>query len=103
MTGQLQHKRQWRYYEIDSGNKPVKDEFADLSDEDLSEVLAEMALVRKYGLDAARHLRGDIYEVRADGVDQSYRILFAKEGRYGQILLALEAFSKKQQRTPPAK
>jgi len=52
------------------------------------------------GLSVSRHLRGDIYEVRVDGDRQSYRVLFAAEGAKGQVLLALEAFSKKSQRTP---
>src|SRR6266511_4654188 len=55
------------------------------------------------GTRAARHLRSDIYEVRADGDRQTYRILFAPEGRRSQVLLALEAFSKKTQKTPPEK
>jgi len=55
------------------------------------------------GLDAGRHLRGDIYELRVDGDKQAFRLLFTTEGRRSQVLLALEAFSKKTQRTPPAK
>lgn len=53
------------------------------------------------GLIAARHLRGEIYEVRADGDRATYRILFALEGSRGQVLLALEAFGKKTRKTPP--
>ena len=53
------------------------------------------------GVAGARHLRGDIYEVRAVGDGAVYRILFATEGRRDQILLALEAFAKKTQKTPP--
>jgi phage-related protein len=52
---------------------------------------------------AARHLRGEIYEVRADGDRRTYRLLFAPEGRRSQVLLALEGFSKKTQKTPPEK
>ena len=59
--------------------------------------------VRDTGLAAARHLRGEIYEVRAEGDRQTYRILFAPEGRRSQVLLALEGFSKKTQKTPPEK
>lgn len=55
------------------------------------------------GLRAARHVAGDIYEVRAEGKDQSFRILFAQEGARGQVLLAVDGFSKKTRRTPPAK
>lgn len=55
---------------------------------------------RLRGRRATRHLCGDIYEVRADGDRQTFRILFANEGRSGQILLALEGFSKKTQKSP---
>ena len=74
-----------------------------LADEDYALVLVEMARVRDHGLRAARHLRGEIYEVRANGVDRIYRILFAKEGRYGQVLLSLDAFVKGSQKTPTGK
>ena len=92
--------RRWRDYRTALGHRPVKDFFASLPDDDLAEVAAAMREVREQGLRAARHLRGHIYEVRADGACQSFRILFAVEGRCGQVLLALEAFSKKTQGTP---
>jgi phage-related protein len=59
-----------------------------------------MAEVRDRGLAAARHLEGDIWEVRADGDRAIYRILFAEEGSRGRVLLALEGFKKKTQKTP---
>jgi len=62
-----------------------------------------MATVREEGLRAARHLKGDIYEVRAYGDRQTFRILFAIEGRAGQVLLSLDGFSKKAQKTSPEK
>jgi hypothetical protein len=49
-----------------------------------SVVTAAMADVAKYGKKAARHLRGEIWEVRAGGADVIYRLLFATEGRYSQ-------------------
>ncbi len=61
-----------------------------------------MAEVREHGLIAARHLEGDIWEVRVDGDRVIYRILFAQEGGRGQVLLALEGFNKKTQKTPRA-
>ena len=73
----------------------------DLSDADLAAVVAAMKEVSIDGLVAARHLRGDIYEVRADGERVTYRLLFATEGRLQQVLLSLEAFGKKTQTTPP--
>lgn len=32
----------------------------------------------------------------------AYRVLFGSEGARGQVLLALEAFEEKTQKTPPA-
>ena len=76
-------------------------EFLDaLSDPDAAAVVAAMKEVQVDGLAAARHLRGEIYEVRADGDRQAFRILFAAEGQAQQVLLALEGISKKTQRTP---
>ncbi len=60
-----------------------------------------MEEVRDRGLRAARHLDGDIWEVRVAGDRVIYRILFAQEGVRGQVLLALEGFNKKSQKTPP--
>ncbi|MBA3728438.1 MAG: type II toxin-antitoxin system RelE/ParE family toxin [Actinobacteria bacterium] len=71
-----------------------------LSPEDRAEVAAAMADVRADGLRVARHLRGEVYEVRADGPGASVRILFAEEGKKGRVLLALEGFEKKTQKTP---
>jgi phage-related protein len=93
-------KRRWRDYRTAAGRRPIKEFIADLSDTDAAAVVAAMRDVRDVGLAAARHLRGEIYEVRADGDRQTYRILFAPEGRRSQVLLALEGFSKKTQKTP---
>jgi phage-related protein len=65
-------------------------------------VLAGMEEVRDRGLRAACHLDGDIWEVRVDGDRVIYRILFAEEGSRGQVLLALDGFNKKTQKTPRA-
>lgn len=86
-----------------AGRRPAKEFIARLSDDDVAAILAGMADVRIRGLVAARHLRGDIYEVRVDGDRVAYRVLFAVEGTRGQVLLALETFSKTTQRTPVAK
>ena len=59
-----------------------------------------MEEVRDRGLRAARHLDGEIWEVRVDGDRVIDRILFAEEGSRGQILLALDGFNKKTQKTP---
>lgn len=98
-----EQKRRWRDYRTAAGRRPIKEFIDGLSDTDAAAVVAAMRDVRDAGLAAARHLRGDIYEVRADGDRQTYRILFAPEGRRTQVLLALEGFTKKTQKAPPEK
>jgi phage-related protein len=93
-------RRRWRDYRTPSGRRPVEEFIDELSDSDAAAVLAGMEEVRDLGLRAARHLDGDIWEVRVDGDRVIYRILFAEEGRRGQILLALDGLNKKTQTTP---
>lgn len=95
--------RRWRFYTTPAGRSPVREFLTAtrLPSDDRDEILAAMKDVQANGLPVARHLRGDIYEVRADGRQATYRVLFATEGRSGQVLLALSSFNKKTQRTPP--
>jgi len=93
-------RRRWRDYKTAAGRRPVKEYIETLDDDDAEEVVAAMKDVALHGLRVARHLRGGIYEVRADGPGGSYRILFAEQGRRSQILLSLVAFPKKTQKTP---
>jgi phage-related protein len=95
-------RRRWRDYKTPSGRSPVERFIDDLSDADAAAVLAEMEDVRDRGLQGARHLDGEIWEVRVDGDRVIYRILFAQVGSRGQILLALEGLNKKTQKTPRA-
>jgi hypothetical protein len=75
-------KRRWRDYRTPSGRRPVRDFIRGLSDPDAAAVVAAMKDVSDHGLTAARHLVRDIYEVRADGEREAFRIIFAKEGRH---------------------
>jgi phage-related protein len=100
--GRRGHRRQWRDYRTRSGRRPVKDFLEGLSDADAAAVVAAMKDVLENGTAVARHLRGDIFEVRADADRAIYRILFAAEGRFSHVLLSLEGFKKKTQKTPPA-
>jgi phage-related protein len=99
---QPDYKRQWRDYQTESGARPIKDFLLALPDEDRAAILAEMEHVREHGTSVARHVRQDIYEVRAIYNTKAYRILFACEGRFHHILLALDGFQKKTQQTPQA-
>ena len=55
-----------------------------------------------HGMLSCCHVRKDLYEVRAIYDTKAYRILFACEGRYYHVLLALNGFQKKTQQTPQA-
>ncbi len=97
-------RRRWRFYTTAAGRSPVREFlFEDrMPSGDRDEILAAMKDVQVNGLGVARHLEGDLYEVRADGRRATYRVLFATEGARSQVLLGLSGFSKKTQKTPPA-
>jgi phage-related protein len=90
----------WRDYRTAAGRRPVKEALDRLGYEDRASVVAAMKEVRDRGPRAARHLDGKIYEVRADGRNVIYRVLFAPHGSRGQVFLSLELLTKKTQRTP---
>jgi phage-related protein len=62
----------WRDYRTAAGRRPVKEALDRLGYE----------------------------EVRADGRNVIYRVLFAPQGSRGQVFLSLELLTKKTQRTP---
>ncbi len=97
------YKRQWRDYRTANGNRPVKKFLMQLTSGEQAAIAAAMKDVAKDGLAAATHLAGDIYEVKADTNDKFFRVLFAAEGQHHHVLLALEAFAKKTNKTPRAK
>jgi len=94
-------RHRWRRYKTARGGDPVKRFIDGLTETETIELAAAMKDVETNGLAAARHLRGDIYEIRASGNRRTLRVLFASEGR--RIFLALEGFAKKTQKTPPSK
>jgi len=94
------YQRQWNFYRTATDRKIVKEELLEFPPDDRADIVAEMEVVRKGGLEAARHVRDDIYEVRAWSNGVTYRVFFATEGRYSQVLLAVRAFNKKDQKTP---
>jgi phage-related protein len=99
-TGQrLQYRRQWRFYRSTAGREPVREFLDRLPDEDAAVVAAVMKEVRATGRGHrdVNHLRGDIWQIEIDGTRVIYRLLFAEEGRFSQVLLALEIVNKKWQ------
>jgi phage-related protein len=79
----------------------VREQLDALDADHAAEITAAMAEVRREGRRAAKHLRGDVWEVKAGYKGLAYRVLFAEEGDEGQVCLALELFNKKSQKTPP--
>lgn len=77
----------------------------ELGDVDRAAVVEAMRVVRERGEreGGARHLRGRVWEIRVDQGECTYRVLFASVGGRGRILLSLEAFVKKTQKTPASK
>lgn len=100
MSGERVVKHWWRDYRTASGQRPIRDFLYTIPDADRREILAIMKNVAEMGLSRARHVRGELYEVRASGERQIYRVLFAPQGKRGNVLLSLHAFSKKSQKTP---
>ncbi len=90
----------WRFYETASGAKPVQAFLDNLTASEAADVAAGMEEVAREGLRFARHLRGDIWEVRIEADRKAFRVLFSPEGKFQQVFLALEAFTKKSQKTP---
>ena len=91
--------RRWRHFATARGHRPTHDYLLQLHPEERLAAISEMRRVSTLGLSEARHLRGEIYEVRVRA-RVAHRILFAREGRHGHILLALHAFAKTTQQTP---
>jgi phage-related protein len=91
------YRRQWRFYRSAAGREPVREFLAQLSEEDAAAVAAAMKEVRNAGRGHVdvNHLRGDIWQIEVDGKTVIYRVLFAEEGRFSQVLLALEIVNKK--------
>jgi phage-related protein len=93
------YRRQWRFYRSLAGGEPVREFLEQLSDEDSAAVAAAMKEVRNAGRGHTdvNHLRGDIWQIEVDGQSVIYRLLFTEEGRFSQVLLALEIVNKKWQ------
>lgn len=71
----LMIRRRWRDYSTATGGRPVKDFLFSITTEERAEVVEAMKEVRDEGVSAVKHLRGDLYEVRAEGQTRSVRVL----------------------------
>ena len=98
----VRRRKRWRFYSTPAGRQPVRDFLFDpkLSDPDAAAIAVAMREVRVLGREHpdVYHLRGDIWQIEIDGQRVIFRLLFAEEGRFGQVLLALEVVNKKWQK-----
>lgn len=93
----------WRFYRTRNNRKIIKEQLDTLDVDTHASIVAAMKDVEKRGIVAAsRPVRGPIREIDAHGPDETtYRLLFAKDGRVGQILVGLVFFEKRTRKTPP--
>jgi phage-related protein len=96
-------RRYWRLYRSSLDRRVIRDELLALPREAYAEVKAAMDDVEDFGLQESKRLRNEIREIVAGDPTQgtAYRLLFAVDGRQGQILLGLVLFNKKTQKTLP--
>lgn len=103
MSSGFKRRKYWRLYRTAAGNHVIKDELSKLSDVDYAAVRAAMDDASQRGKAAAgKKLRGEVWEVEADGEHHvTYRLLFAEDGHDGQMLIGVVFLNKKTQKTPP--
>jgi phage-related protein len=88
----------WRWYRTATGTAPAK-EFTDgLGDVDHATLVSAMREVQREGLGVARHLKDELWELRATGVRAHYRLIFSQEGK-GRLLI-LDVYDTEAQRSP---
>jgi phage-related protein len=91
-----------RFWRATSGREPVREWLTDLPLDDRRVIGRDMAKVQfgwPIGLPLCRPLTGGLWEVRSSlPSNREARVLF---GFYDGELIALHAFMKKTQRTPP--
>jgi len=94
-----QLRRRWRFYRTAAGHEPVADFLDRLARADRAAIAAQLREVVLEGVIAARTSGRD---PRGAGGGRSPELPGAlRPGGTGRVLLALEALSKKTQRTPP--
>jgi phage-related protein len=88
----------WRDYRGATGSNPIAEFLSDLSREDRLSIAVAMKRVRRDGVRGGRHLRGDLYEMRAHAQRAHYRVIFSQESR--RVMLALLIYDKNTDKTP---
>jgi phage-related protein len=99
---ETEHNKQWRFYETDTGHKVVKEELEDLVPHGKAALVAAMKRYR-LGESAPKEVsfvgRG-ITELRTRVGNDHFRVLFAPQGKYSHVLLAVRVFYKNSKKLP---
>ncbi len=82
-------------YRTANGRSPVEEFLESIPLQDRAAIAAAMYEARVEGLRVARHIEGDLYELRATGLRAHYRLLFSQQAKF-----MLDVFDKDTQRTP---
>ena len=97
---EIRYRRHWRFYRTVADKSPVDDDLdliAKRSQIDAAAIVAAMKEIAALGRACTdvNRLRRDIWQIEIDGDRVIYRLLFAEEGHYGEVLLGLLLLNKK--------
>lgn len=95
--------RSWRYYQTADGGDVITKELASLGTAASAAVRETMSRARRDELlpREDKIVRGKIRELRISLDGCEYRVLYAREGKSGQVLLAVHVLHKKSRKLPP--
>jgi phage-related protein len=97
-----EHKKQWRFYDTETGSKVARNELDALPAHGkaaLAHVMKRYRVGETFPGEVKSVGRG-IVELRASVGNNQYRLLFAEQGKYSQVLLAVVVFTKKTTKLP---
>ncbi len=100
-----ERRKQIRFYDTATGARVVHDEIGTFSREAQAEVLRALKDLARDRLfpRQIKHVKGSkLSYVRVTVDGNEFRVLFAPQGRFGHIILAVRAFSKKTEKIPPS-
>jgi phage-related protein len=88
------------FFETDTNNEPVREWLRKLKAIDKKAIGEDLKTIQfgwPLGMPLARHIDGDIWELRCKLSDGIARVLFVLDGN---AMILIHAFVKKQQKTP---
>lgn len=95
-------ERRWRHYRTAGGRQIVRDELKALGVPARAALAAAMKRHLRGELmrHEEEHLGGDLHALRVFLDGNTYRLLYAYQGKHDQVLLALHCIQKKDRKLP---